>query len=90
MAEKKLNPKVETLSFEEALNELENIVEQLERGNESLSQSVDLYERGVELKSRCESLLREARMKVEKIEARAEKAIGTTTVKNGDDDDIPF
>lgn len=85
MAEKKLNPKVETLSFEEALNELENIVEQLERGNESLSQSVDLYERGVELKSRCESLLREARMKVEKIEARAEKAIGTTPVKNGDD-----
>ena len=84
MAEKKSKTKVEEMSFEQALNELENIVEQLEQGNESLSQGVELYERGVALKTRCESLLREAQMKVEKIEARAGKAVGTTPVKNGD------
>lgn len=84
MTEKKSNTKVETMSFEQALNELENIVEQLERGNESLSQGVALYERGVVLKTRCENLLHEAQMKVEKIEVRAGKAIGTTSVKNGD------
>ena len=84
MAEKKSNAKVESMNFEQALQELENIVEQLERGNESLSEGVELYERGVALKTRCESLLREAQMKVEKIEARAGKAVGTTPVKNGD------
>ena len=85
MAEKKSSMKVESMSFEQALSELENIVEQLERGNESLSEGVALYERGVELKTWCENLLREAQMKVEKIEARAGKAVGTTPVKNGDD-----
>ena len=84
MAEKKSNTKIEAMSFEQALNELENIVEQLEQGNESLKRGVELYERGVALKTHCEIQLREAHMKVEKIEARAGKAVGTTPVKNGD------
>lgn len=62
---------IDVMSFEKALEELERIVEQLERGNESLADGVALYERGVALKTRCEALLKDAQMKVEKIEMRA-------------------
>ena len=75
------------LSFEEALAELENIVRQLEQGNESLADGVALYERGVILKTHCESLLRDAQMKVERIELRDGKAVGTLAADEADGDD---
>lgn len=68
MAEEASARDVDSMSFEEALAELETIVGQLERGQESLARGVDMYERGVSLKARCEFLLGEARMKVERIE----------------------
>lgn len=58
---------VETLNFEDALQELEQIIRNLETGKTSLEQSIELYERGVALKTHCESKLREARLKIEKI-----------------------
>ena len=57
------------LSFEEALNELEEIVNSLERGDVSLEDAIKAYERGSDLKNQCEQRLKEAKMKVEKIEA---------------------
>ncbi len=57
------------LSFEEALNELEQIVNSLERGDVSLEDAIKAYERGSELKNQCERRLKEAKMKVEKIQA---------------------
>lgn len=60
-------PDVDTMTFEAALGELETIVDQLERGNVPLAQSIAIYERGEKLKQRCETLLSEAQARIEKI-----------------------
>ncbi|AGF74242.1 exodeoxyribonuclease VII small subunit [Bartonella australis AUST/NH1] len=59
---------IATLSFEEALKQLEVIVENLERGDVPLEQSIDIYERGEALKNHCDKLLKIAEAKVEKIQ----------------------
>jgi len=64
---------VAELSFEQAIGELEGIVEKLERGDVPLEQSIAIYERGEALKKRCETLLRSAEMRVEKVRLRADR-----------------
>jgi len=58
---------VSKLSFEDALTELESIVEKLEQGDVELEESIAIYERGAALKKHCEDKLKAAQMKVEKI-----------------------
>ena len=58
---------LEQITFEEAIKELENIVDDLERGEVSLEEAVSAYERGSKLKTICQERLNDARMKVEKI-----------------------
>lgn len=58
---------VNEMSFEEAMGELERVVGQLDRGDVPLDESIRLYERGAELKARCEVKLKEAEEKVAKI-----------------------
>jgi len=58
---------VNTLSFEQALQELEAVVSKLESGEVSLDDAIDAYSRGMALKAHCQTRLEEARMKVEKI-----------------------
>ena len=57
----------ETLSFEEALSQLEAIVEKLESGTVDLDKAVDAYARGMLLKQHCQARLEEARLRVEQI-----------------------
>ena len=59
--------KIDSLSFEEALGELEQIVQKLESGTVALEESIAMYERGAALKAHCENKLKSARLKVEKI-----------------------
>ena len=61
------NSNLKKMSFEEALNELEKIVSDLERGDVSLDDAINAYSRGIELKGYCQSRLDEAKLKVEKI-----------------------
>ena len=65
------------LSFEDALKELEGIVQQLERGQVKLDEAISAYERGALLKKHCEQKLAEAKMKVEKIVFSADGSVGT-------------
>jgi exodeoxyribonuclease VII small subunit len=65
--EREPNADVATLPFEKALAELEAIVQRLEKGDVALDESIRIYERGEELKQRCETLLRAAEARVEKI-----------------------
>lgn len=60
-------PEVAKLSFEQALAELEAIVQDLERAQLDLDAAIVAYERGVELKRHCEKKLREAQLRVERI-----------------------
>jgi exodeoxyribonuclease VII small subunit len=65
--EKKSPAAVEQLSFEAALEELENIVSRLEQGEVDLEDSIVLYERGMALKAHCEKKLKGAEARLEKI-----------------------
>ena len=58
---------IQSMSFEEALQELENIVGQLESGDTPLEKSIRIYERGSRLKKRCQEALRAAEERIEKI-----------------------
>lgn len=61
------------LSFEDALAELEVIVNKLESGDISLDGAIKAYERGSILKEQCEKKLNEAKLKVEKIEEKSKQ-----------------
>ena len=69
----------EKMSFEEALKELETIVEKLERGDVSLDDAVMAYERGTELKQHCQKRLDEAKMRVEAIRAKKASSVAEDT-----------
>lgn len=72
------NADVTSLSFEKALEELEKIVDRLERGDVALEESIAIYERGEALRARCDTLLKAAELKIEKIKTgRAGEATGT-------------
>jgi len=51
--------------FEQALKELEDLVERMERGDLSLEESLKCFERGVELTRICQQALKEAEQKVQ-------------------------
>lgn len=73
---------VTEMSFEEAMAELERVVSDLERGAVPLEESIKLYERGAELKARCEAKLKEAEEKVAQITLSADgQPTGTTPVE---------
>ena len=65
-------PDVSAMPFEAALAEFEGIVDQLEKGAVSLDDSIRLYERGEALKARCDELLKNAEMRIEKITLSAD------------------
>jgi exodeoxyribonuclease VII small subunit len=60
-------PKIEEMSFETALGELEQIVGRLESGQGGLEDSIKIYERGVALRQHCEAKLKNAESRIEKI-----------------------
>ena len=53
--------------FEKALEQLEDIVRRLEKGDVALDESVTIYERGEALKRHCEGLLQKAEARIQKI-----------------------
>lgn len=67
--------KIEDMSFEEALKELENSVKKIDQGNESLDASIEAFERGTLLKAHCEKKLQEAKLKIEKIVQKSDGSI---------------
>ena len=60
---------LDKMTFEEAMNELENLVESLDKGDISLDQAMAAYDRGSQLKDHCQKKLSEAKMKVETIQS---------------------
>lgn len=59
---------IDSLTFEVALKSLEEIVSQLDAGSIDLDKAVEAYERGAKLKEHCEKKLKEAQLRIEKIE----------------------
>lgn len=69
--------KLDAMSFEQALTELENIVKSLESGDIQLEDSIKAYERGAALKTHCESKLKAAQLKIEKISVTPDGKVET-------------
>ena len=66
------------MSFEQALSALEAIVQQLERGDVPLDESITLYERGEQLRAACQKRLDAAQARIAKIVTGADgKPTGT-------------
>jgi len=72
MAEETASVEKESLSFEEALQELESIVTRLEDGDLSLEESLRLFERGQVLADQCNEQLEVATLRVEQLTEHGE------------------
>lgn len=57
----------EQQSFEEMMQELENIVQKLDNETVSLEESLDLYQRGMKLSAACDTTLKDAENKVNQL-----------------------
>lgn len=72
-----MTKKDETPAFEEALKQLEEIVQRLEKGDLALEESLRLYEQGIQLSRLCHARLEEAEGRIEVLlkDARGEPVV---------------
>ena len=73
----KMPADIRKMNFEDALEELEDIVRTLEEGSGALDDAINSYERGAWLKKRCEEKLTEARTRVDKIVVGTDGRVST-------------
>jgi exodeoxyribonuclease VII small subunit len=59
-----MSPKKDKFNFERALTELETLVERMEKGQQSLEESLKDFERGMALSKTCQEALTQAEQKV--------------------------
>jgi exodeoxyribonuclease VII small subunit len=69
---------VESLTFDDAFDELGRVVGALEAGNQSLEETIGAYERAVALQGRCDRLLAAAEQRVSQLMARADGSLAVT------------
>jgi exodeoxyribonuclease VII small subunit len=73
----KIPADIRKMSFEQALEELESIVRELESGQGALDDAINAYARGAHLKKHCEAKLKDAQTRIEKIITGPEGKIET-------------
>ena len=61
------------ISFEEALKNLEKIVEDLNNGDMELEKAITAYEKGIQLKNICEERLKNAQERIELIQNKKQE-----------------
>ncbi len=61
-------------TFEQALEELEKIVAQVEQGEIGLEESIDKYEQGMKLIKHCRAILSQAEKRIETINQQDQQA----------------
>ena len=67
-------PKPRLAEFEDAVSELESLVEALETGDVSLEQALGKFERGVTLARECQQTLKHAELRVDQLRGESEDA----------------
>ena len=79
------------ISFEQAMGELDSIVEQMESDQLPLEELISHYERGAKLLKECENTLNSAKKRLETIQNSAtneqQNAPRTTNTPSSSDDD---
>ena len=81
-----VNDLLEKMSFEEAMKELERLVDALDKGDVSLDEAIAAYDRGSQLKDHCQKKLNEAKMKVETIQASGDSKVIANKLTSFDPD----
>lgn len=76
-----LDTEIHKLSFEQALQKLEEIIADMEKSSLDLEKSIVSYEVGIRLKKYCEKKLKEAELKIEKITIDEQGAVSLTEFK---------
>jgi exodeoxyribonuclease VII small subunit len=76
---------IASLTFDEALAELQRTVAELEAGGGPLEASIAGYERGVALPERCAALLADAELRVRRLVERAGGALEAIELRVDDD-----
>ena len=56
-------------TFEQAFTRLEEVVRQLEGGQQSLDRAIELYEEGMALSQLCDKMLQRAQLRISKLES---------------------
>jgi exodeoxyribonuclease VII small subunit len=74
---------VETLSFEQAMEELDVLVRGMEAGELSLDESIAAYRRGAELARYCQSRLANAEHEIRQLEGDLLKPLNASELKGG-------
>lgn len=95
---KTLMDRVKDLSFEQAMERLEAVVEQLEKGSVPLEEAIDLYQEGMLLAKHCETKLSQVEQKVRMLDEEALQALSGGKHAEDDHDqpldfteeDLPF
>jgi len=55
------------IKFEKAMTRLENIIEELERGDLDIDKSLEIFEEGIKMSRLCSKKLNDAEAKIEKL-----------------------
>jgi exodeoxyribonuclease VII small subunit len=74
--------------FEDALQELAEIVELLESGNVPLEQSIAVAQRGLALAEYCDTVVSEAEATLEQLVANSDGELVAQRMSYGDEDDV--
>lgn len=90
-----LMDQVKDLSFEQAMERLEAVVDLLEKGSVPLEEAIDLYQEGMLLAKHCETKLSQVEQKVRILDEEALQALSGGKRPQVDqdqplDDDLPF
>ena len=73
-------------TFEEALEQLEEIAERIERGQIGLEESITQYERGMALVKQCRDILAKAENKIQQLQERSDGTLEVTESTQEEDE----
>ena len=75
------------IKFEKAMSRLENIVEELEKGELDIDKSLEIFEEGIKMSRVCSKKLNEAEQKIEKLTKNQKGELVAELFPVGDQDD---
>ena len=75
------------IKFEKAMSRLENIVEELEKGELDIDKSLEIFEEGIKMSRVCSKKLNEAEQKIEKLTKNQKGELVAELFPVGDEDD---
>jgi exodeoxyribonuclease VII small subunit len=75
------------IKFEKAMDRLEHIVEELEKGELDIDKSLEIFEEGIKMSRVCSKKLNEAEQKIEKLTKNQKGELVAELFPTGADDD---